>query len=490
MIIGLVDVVTETPDIYDPPLPPPLLEDLEIVRRNCEHLASMINDVLDLSQTEAGRLTLHRGWVDIREELNQAITVVRPLLEKKKLYLKLAIPPELPDIFCDRTRIRQVILNLLSNAARYTDQGGVTLQVAQGGEDVVVEIIDTGPGINPEEALRIFEPFYQAGDDVWREKGGSGLGLSISKQFIERHGGKIWFESEPGRGSTFAFRLPISPLPPPAAGAKRWINENWLWYERTAWPNLPKLPYQPRLVVCDETANLQHLLGHYADEIEFVYTTSLAQTLAALESCPAHAVIVNAATVGRARRFMKRARLEIQTTPIIGCALPPRIDRALAAGAINYLIKPIARVDLGQALEKLPNPVRTVLIADDDPDVRNLLSRMLATFDTGIKVYTAATGKEALSQLRACSPDVMLLDVVMPDLDGWQVLAQKGKEEAIRAIPVIIVSAQDPREQPVHSDLLLATFGSGISIPKVLRSSLELSALFMKADEELDPVPE
>jgi CheY-like chemotaxis protein len=187
---------------------------------------------------------------------------------------------------------------------------------------------------------------------------------------------------------------------------------------------------------------------------------------------------------------MKRARLEIQTTPIIGCALPPRIDRALAAGAINYLIKPIARVDLGQALEKLPNPVRTVLIADDDPDVRNLLSRMLATFDTGIKVYTAATGKEALSQLRACSPDVMLLDVVMPDLDGWQVLAQKGKEEAIRAIPVIIVSAQDPREQPVHSDLLLATFGSGISIPKVLRSSLELSALFMKADEELDPVPE
>ena len=161
MILGLLDVMTQTPDLYGPELPPSLMEDLAIMQRNCEHLTGMINDILDLSQVEAGRLALHKRWVSMADLIEGALPVVQPLLAKKHLTLLAALAPSLPEVFCDPGRIRQVIVNLLSNAARYTDRGQVTLRVGQQGEHMVVSVEDTGPGIAPEEAAHIFEPFYQ-----------------------------------------------------------------------------------------------------------------------------------------------------------------------------------------------------------------------------------------------------------------------------------------------------------------------------------------
>ncbi len=180
------------------------------MRRNCEHLASMINDVLDLSQIEAGRLALHKEWVDWHEVIERALVIVRPLLAKKGIALHLSIPDDLPRIYCDRTRIRQVILNLLSNATRFTDEGSITVTVRAESQYVVISVCDTGPGISAEDASRIFEPFQQGSFQQRRDQGGSGLGLSISKQFVELHGGRMWLQSEPGRGSTFSFRIPTS----------------------------------------------------------------------------------------------------------------------------------------------------------------------------------------------------------------------------------------------------------------------------------------
>ena len=161
MIIGLVDLLVETPEVYGEALPTAFFEDLKIVHRNCEHLSSMVSDVLDLSQVEAGRVALHQERVNLAELIDGAVAVVASLLERKGLALAVEVPPDLPVIYCDPTRIRQVVLNLVSNAVRFTERGGITIRAAQEGDAVQVSVADTGPGITPEDALRIFEPFCQ-----------------------------------------------------------------------------------------------------------------------------------------------------------------------------------------------------------------------------------------------------------------------------------------------------------------------------------------
>jgi signal transduction histidine kinase/CheY-like chemotaxis protein len=486
MIIGLIDTLTETPQLYGQELSPLLFRDLEVVHRNSEHLASLINDVLDLSQAEAGRLTLHREWVDLTAVINNALAVVNPLLEKKHLNLRLSIADDLPRVYCDQTRIRQVILNLISNAARYTEKGGISVQVSQEGQDVSVSVTDTGPGIAPDDAQRIFEPFYRGSGGFWRDQGGSGLGLSISKQFIERHGGRIWFESTVGVGSTFAFNLPISPLSP-AAGPERWVSEDWVFLERAGWPNVPKLPYKRRVLICDDTEVLYPIFTHYSDEIEFVDTRNLAQASQEAHRCPAHAVILNTTSPRQLESLLAQARSEIPDTPIIGCAVPPRIDYALNAGAVAHLIKPIRQADLEKVLRAIDAPVSRALVVDDNTDVLELFVRMLSIHDKTLHVTTAASGPAALAELRNRPPDLVFLDIVMPGMDGWQVLEHKGRDKTAKDIPVVIISAEDSAEQIGTSEVLLATMGRGLSANQILSCSLQLSKLLLEPEQEPGP---
>jgi signal transduction histidine kinase/DNA-binding response OmpR family regulator len=485
MIIGLTDILTETPEIYGDELSPALLEDLKIVHRNCEHLASLVNDVLDLSQTDMGHLTLRREWVDLAEDIDSALLVVRPLLEKKRLSLRTIIPDNLPKIYCDRTRIRQVILNLVSNATRFTERGGITVQIAPQDRYLVISITDTGPGIAPEDARIIFEPFCQGLHRLGHDRGGSGLGLSISKQFVELHNGQIWLESQPGIGSTFSFKLPISPPTPSAARPDRWISEDWVWHERTAKPKIPTLPFRQRIIICDETGDLYALLADHFEETEFIDTRTMAQAELALQQHPAHAVIVNTVSPNNLWPLVERARREIVDIPIIACAFPPQIKHVLEAGAVDYLIKPVRRARLIEAIQTVGRPVKQILIVDDDPEVQQLFARMLATHDETMEVRFASSGSQALEELRRKWPDLMLLDIAMPNLDGWQTLELKNQDETMREIPTIIISAQDPTEQPLISTGLLATMGQGLSLTKLLRCSLALSTLLLKPEGDL-----
>ncbi len=233
----------------------------------------LIDDVLDLSQIEADQMALSREYASFEEIAEEAITSVRPLYELKGLYLKADIPGSLPPLLCDRTRIQEVLLNLLSNAGRFTDQGGVELHATKEDACILVSVADTGPGIAQGDIDKLFQPFQQLDGSLRRRHAGTGLGLSISKRFIELHGGKIWVESSLGSGTTFWFRLPLqTPVDDLNAGSpSRWLSADWEYVQRTRPFSAPRPPVYPRLVVLDDSGrSLQRMLMRHLDGVEVV----------------------------------------------------------------------------------------------------------------------------------------------------------------------------------------------------------------------------
>jgi CheY-like chemotaxis protein len=487
MIIGLIDLMVESPEMYDVTPSPRMREDLKTVHRNCEHLADMVNDVLDLTRIEADRLMLHRERVDIGQVIGSAVEAVRPLLERKRLALHISLPDDLPQVYCDRTRIEQVVLNLMSNAARYTEEGGITVGVARQDQHVRVSVADTGPGIPPKDVERIFEPFCQGTRELWRDKGGSGLGLSISKEFVELHGGQMWVESGLGVGSTFTFELPISSPIAPVVSPGYQMREDWIWHERQSRPSFPDSHYNPRLIVCDETGDLYTMLSHCSAGVEFVDTRDLGQAVKASQQSPAHAIMLNMMAFDAAWSLIEAIGQEAPGTPIMGCSVSYSLERARALGALGHLVKPVTRADLKQAIQATGSPVRRVLVVDDDPDALRLFSRMLHVCDSTLEVVTASSGEEALHQLRHTPPDLMLLDIVMPGVDGWQVLQLMTQDREMRQVPTFFVSAQDLADQPPLSRFLLVTMDEGLSLSRLLRCSLEVSKLLLQPERAPDP---
>ena len=488
MIIGLVNLMVETPEMYDVVLPPEMSSDLKVVHRNCVHLANMVNDVLSLTQMEAGRLVLHKERIDLRQLIDSAVTAVRPLVEKKGLSLKVEIPEGLPHVYCDATRIQQVILNLVSNAARFTVEGGITVHIEHEDQHIMVSVIDTGPGISAEDVEMIFEPFCQGSGDIWREKGGTGLGLSISKQFVQLHGGRMWLKSELGVGSSFMFELPASPPVEHIARPGHHIRAEWMWRERAFLradrAGIADELAKPRLVVCDENGALYSQFAGYTDQAEFIEAHDLDGAVEALQQCPAHALVLNAAVPENLWSQIERMRAQAPDTPIVGCSVRQSMAHALEAGAAGYLTKPVTRAQLEKAIQNLGKPVRRVLIVDDDPDVLRLFTRMLHVCDSTLSVAVASSGEQALERVRSDPPDLVLLDVVMSGMDGWQVLDRLRREDSTTEISILFVSAQDLIERPPESQLLVTALGEGLSISQLLQCSVMLPELLLTPESK------
>lgn len=474
MIIGLVDLLIENPKIYGERLPSLLVEDMRIVHRNCEHLLGMINDVLDLSQTEAGRLNLRREVGDLGADLHHAVDIVRPLIDKKGLILVQEIPDS--PILCprDQIRIRQVLLNLLSNAARYTHQGMITVRLLPHPRHIRIEIADTGPGIEPDDLDRLFEPFFQSGHLEGRSQIGSGLGLSISKQFMELHGGQLGVESQKGVGSTFWLTLPLAPANTPLHKAERWVHEDWAWYERQSLAPLPNMPRQQRVLLLDLNDGFHPLLGEQPDAVELISKDTVEEITEDAELIPAHGILINGPTIDAVLPVMVEISHRIPDTPVIGWTIPTPANQAHDAGAMDYLLKPVTRADLTAALDAIPSPLKRVLIVDDDLEVQRLLTRTLHAHDKNIEVATACDVKEGLAQLHKIKPDLLLLDLILRQGTGWELLNLKKKEENLANIPAIIISAQDPLEEAQHSPILMASMGHGLPLSLLQQSTIHL----------------
>jgi len=481
IIIGMVGLMVETPDLYTGTFPPQAMAHLRTVHRTCQHLSGMIDDVLDLSQTAAGRMVLHYEQVNLPEVLDAAIEFVQPYVQEKGLTCRVEIPPTLPLVACDAVRIRQIVLNLLSNATRLTEQGGITVKAEREGPSVVISVSDTGPGIAPEQAQRIFEPYYRGGPEQWKDSKGSGLGLSISRQLVALHGGEMWLESTLGVGTTFCVRLPFSPPAAPAAAPNRWINEEWLWRERQSRPSFAVSHYRPRVVVCDRLGGLSTALSRVSDRVEFVDTRALPEALVELKHDAAQVLLLGADSVSSLWADADRAAQAAPDVPVLGCVCPEHTAHSLQLQASEYLIKPITREDLHDAIESLTQPVEHVLIVDDDADTRELLSFYLQSYDVMMDVAQAESGEHALAALRRGPPDLVLLDLMMTGIDGWHVLDAMRRDPALADVPVIFITAQDPTPEPIQSQVLLATMGNGIALEKLVDSAAALSMLMSGA---------
>jgi signal transduction histidine kinase/CheY-like chemotaxis protein len=488
MIIGLVEIMVESPELYAVALSPRMREDLNVVHRNCRHLARMINDVLDLTRAQAGRMRLKREPVKLQEIVETSVTVVQPLLREKHLALQLKTQDDLPEIYCDHTRIQQVILNLLSNAARYTEEGGITLEVAAQDRYVVVSVTDTGPGIAPQDIEHIFEPFSQSSGGLWQERGGSGLGLSISRQFIRLHGGRLWVESQLGVGTSFYFTLPLSAPMEHVMVPGYQIKSDWIWREQAFKAGRlgdDSALVKPRVIICDETGSLQPELTRLSDEVQFVEAANPEEAVSEIQDCPAHAILINAATPSDALAWVEETRNAAPRTPILGCSVPRTAERAISAGALGHLVKPVTRADLERVIQAVDGPVRRLLAVDDDSDFLKLLTRMVWIGDRTIEVTTASNGTEALEKLRGTPTDLVLLDIAMPEMNGWQVLESMRADPEIPEVPTFFVTAHDPAQQPPTSRFLLATMDEGLPLSKLLVGALQMSALLLKPEAEL-----
>ncbi len=489
MIIGFSEMIVQAPRSYGDALPPALLADLEIILRNSQHLSSLIDDVLDLSQIEAGHMSLTKERVALAEIVEAATTAVRPLFETRGLYLEAQVAADLPPVFCDRTRIREVLLNLLSNAGRFTEHGGVHLRAWREGDRVTVSVADTGPGIGAEESTHLFQPFHQLDPSIRRRHGGSGLGLSISRGFVELHGGRMWFESRKGQGTTFFFQVPIDPLPPDAPGISRWFNPYAQHEERARRPQAPIPTVRPRFVVLEKGGSLQRLLARYLDNIEVVAVAEPEEAWRELARVPSQALLINEASVDQALQHLLHDSGLPYGTPALLCSIPSTAEAAGALGASDYLIKPVSPQALLEVLDRLQLKGRTVLVVDDEPDALHLFRRLLRAAGRGYRVLSAGDGRQALAILHQEPVHALLVDLSMPEMDGFQLLAAKNEDPALRSIPAAVISARDPAGQPILASALAVTRGGGLSLAQLLACIEALTRVLAPGQPTADRAP-
>ncbi|MEZ4683189.1 MAG: ATP-binding protein [Caldilineaceae bacterium] len=467
MIIGFSEMMTLAPATYGQALPKALLSDLGVIYRNSLHLSQLINDVLILSQMEAGQMRLSRTWVDVGELVNEAVQAVEPLYKAKNLALITTLPTALPSIFCDRLRIRQVLLNLLSNAGRYTVQGRVQLEVTLDQQHFTFAVRDTGPGIAPIDQRRIFEPFHQSSATTAQGTESGGLGLTISRQLVELHKGTMWLESVVGDGSTFCFTLPIT-LPDPAtadpAPITRWINPYSVYTEgeRRTLPSLPAAT--ERILVLEATEDLAHQLEPFLEEVEVVPVADVDELKTASQATPPAMVLVNHAAAMADQRFGQLLPELPQRTPIISCYLPGKAEACQQLKVVDYLIKPVTRKELIGVVTQAVGAESTILLVEDEAELARLLRRQLRSTAQHYRVLQAADGNMALALMRSRQPDLVLLDLGLPDRDGYDILQEKNGDPQIAAIPVVIISARDPVGGPALASRLRVELVGGLSV--------------------------
>jgi CheY-like chemotaxis protein len=329
---------------------------------------------------------------------------------------------------------------------------------------VRVDITDTGPGIVPGDVERIFEPFYR-GRNSSQEAVGSGLGLSVSRQIVELHGGKIEVESQLGTGSTFSFSLPLLRDLDAYRSPTRFINEQWAWVERKGTHQYNFLTAQKkRVVVCaQDQAFSTTLVEPLVDTVEFYWVKTIEELIAENDNSPAHLIVVNETEPEALMAMMMKAGEKIRHTPIIGSSFASPQAKVDRAGALTYVQKPFSNQHLRETVAQVTPYPRRIMIVDDNIEVQRLIARVLHLQDDTTEFLLADTGEHAFNLMRRKKPDLILLDLALPDTDGWQFLRELKSHPEWCRIDVILISAHDLEDTPPHSKIVMFMDGEGLT---------------------------
>ena len=414
------------------------LEPLRRVHRAGTHLLGLINQVLDLSKIEAGKLELNLESISIPPLVEEVIGTARPLAEQNKNRLSVECPSDLPPIEADAMRVRQILLNLLSNACKFTKDGSIILrvrQVAHQGQDCIAfAVADFGIGMTPEQLGRLFEEFSQGDANTARQYGGTGLGLAITRRLCQMMGGDVSVSSEVGKGTTFTVRLPV------AAAV-------------VVVPDQPSeavtdVPSGGCVLVIDDDATARDLIGDYLRQAGFAVITA-AGGLEGLKRAKDHHPIAITLDVmmpdidGWTVLAALRGDPQLADIPVVMATIVDERRQGMALGAVAYLTKPIDRDKLVEIMRRYgaPSGPTRVLVVEDDATQRARARSLLEPPQW--LVTEAENGRIALDRLKDTVPDVIILDLMMPEMDGFQLVAALQQHPQWRRIPVIVVTALD-----------------------------------------------
>jgi signal transduction histidine kinase/DNA-binding response OmpR family regulator len=417
------------------------IEPLERVLRAGRHLLELINDILDLSKIEAGKMDLHPDTFPVALLVGDVVKTIEMLAGKNGNSIVLECPADTGSMHADQIRVRQVLLNLLSNANKFTKNGTVSVtvrrEVREGRDWIAVAVADTGIGMTPEQLSRLFNDFVQADASTTRKYGGTGLGLAISRRLCQMMGGEITVTSEPGKGSTFLVSLPAESGPVPASMSARPVA------------SLPPgdMPRGSVVLVIDDDQSVLDLTERFLTRKGFKVVTAgdgHEGLRLARELHPAAITldVLMPQLDGWTVLAAIKGDPELADIPVILMTIIDDRTRGYALGATEYLIKPVNREKLTAALRSACGTAgRRVLVIDDDEVMRNGVCQSLRR--DGWEVDEAANGRLGIESLAHSRPDVIMLDLMMPEMDGFEFLvAMRGKPEW-RDIPVLVVTAKD-----------------------------------------------
>jgi GAF domain-containing protein/CheY-like chemotaxis protein len=411
--------------------------DLQKIHAAGKHLLELINAVLDLSKIEAGKMELYLETFGVPQMVRDIAAVVHPLAEKNGNRIEVRCGEGAGDMRADLTKVRQTLFNLLSNACKFTDRGTVTLDVARevvdGADWVRFAVRDTGIGMTPEQAGRLFQDFTQADASTGRRFGGTGLGLALSRRLCRLMGGDIGVESQPGHGSTFTVRLPATVAEAPI--------------EVAAAPPAPREDEARNgtVLVIDDDPSIRDIVQRFLAREGFRVVTAAGgeEGLRLAREIGPDAITLDVMMPGLdGWAVLSTLKSEPATADIPVVMLTMMDDRNLgyALGAAEYLTKPIDRDRLLAVLSRYRRD-RPILVVDDDADVRLLLHRMLEK--AGFAVVEAEHGRAALARLAELTPELILLDLMMPEMDGFEFLEELRRLPVRRSIPVVVFTAKE-----------------------------------------------
>ena len=417
------------------------IPDLQKIHGAGKHLLNLINDILDLSKIEAGRMELYLETFGIKNLIDETLSTIHPLIEKNNNTLEFNLADDLDVMHADLTKVRQSLFNLLSNASKFTKNGAIALNVtsylAQGKKAIAFEVTDTGIGMNSEQIGKLFQAFTQADASTTRKYGGTGLGLAITKKFCQMMGGDIKVESEPGKGSSFTIYLPVEVVD--STKEKPQPDREHQFKTNNSLKNT--------ILVIDDDPTIHNLLERFLNKKGFEVKTAKSGTegVRLAKELQPQAITLDVMMPGMdgwSVLTALKANPETSDIPVIMMTMVNDKNLGYALGAAEYIIKPIDRSKLEAVLSRF-EPVsdsKSILVVEDDPGIREMLCRQIRKANW--QVVEAENGKEALQKLKKHFPKLIISDLMMPEMDGFELVHQLRQHEQWRNIPVIILTAK------------------------------------------------